>query len=96
MAHEARIGIELARAHIPDIILMDIHLPGMDGVAALRDLRMYRATKDIPVIAISANVHEKDVDRAMVAGFKHYLKKPIEIEKLMEIVKMEFNEKNGV
>ena len=92
IAHEANLGIELARAHNPNLILMDINLPGMDGVAALRELRLFRETKSIPVVAISANANEKDVDRAMIAGFKHYLRKPLQLEKLMAVVHMEFDE----
>ncbi len=90
-ASDANTGIELAQLHRPDLILMDINLPEMDGVEALRKLRMIKETKDIPAIAISANALEKDIDRALAAGFKHYLTKPIDTKQLMSLVKLELD-----
>jgi PAS domain S-box-containing protein len=80
-ACDANLGIALALAHIPDVILMDINLPGMNGFEALKLLREFPKTKHIPVIAISANAMPRDVEKGMEAGFLHYLTKPIKISK---------------
>lgn len=82
----AEAGLAQAATHIPDLILMDINLPGMNGFAALRRLREDPATRHIPIIAVSANAMQRDIDRARAAGFDDYLTKPFEIPKLKEIV----------
>ena len=69
-ATDAEEGIDLAREHRPDLILTDIHLPGMDGVTAFKELLSYEETKDIPVIAVSANAIESDIQRTMREGFR--------------------------
>ncbi len=85
-APQARMGIELANAHKPDLILMDINMPEMDGITAMKKLQNYEETHDIPVIAISANAMESDIKKALNAGFKAYIIKPFDIPKfLMEI-----------
>jgi signal transduction histidine kinase/ActR/RegA family two-component response regulator len=78
-APDARLGIDLARAHQPEIILMDLNLPGMGGLEALRVLRADPRTADIPVIALTANAMPRDVERGLAAGFFRYLTKPINI-----------------
>ncbi len=78
-ATHPRSGIEIARTHRPDLILMDIHLPEMDGIAVFHELKKYPETCDIPVIAISAQAMKKDISKAMNSGFKDYLAKPIDI-----------------
>ncbi|MBC8285096.1 MAG: response regulator [Nitrospinae bacterium] len=88
-APDALLGIELARAHRPDLILMDIMMPGMDGMSALRQLQAYKETQSIPVIAVSANAMQIDIDRAMATGFKHYITKPIDVQKLLRVVELE-------
>ncbi len=85
-ATQAQSGIELARNHKPDIILMDINLPGIDGYEALKLLKSYDDTKNIPVIAISANAMPKDIERGKVAGFNYYITKPIDKNKFLEVV----------
>ena len=85
-APHAELGIELARTQHPDLILMDINLPGMDGYKALRLLKSYGDTKGIPVIAISANAMPKDIKKGMDAGFKDYVTKPININKFLEVL----------
>lgn len=85
-AHDAELGLELARESKPDIILMDINLPGMDGYAALNLLREGEHTQSIPVIAISANAMPKDVKKGLKAGFKRYLSKPIDVSKVQEAI----------
>ena len=84
-AHTGELGVEYARAESPDLILMDINLPGLDGIAALKRLREQVETRDIPVVAISANAMQRDVERARQAGFEDYLTKPVEVSKLLAI-----------
>ena len=87
-------GIERARASRPDVILMDINLPGIDGFEALRILRSDAATAQIPVLAISANAMPCDVQKSQEAGFFRYITKPIDVHDLMEAlhVALEFAE----
>ncbi|HMO47316.1 MAG TPA: response regulator [Rubrivivax sp.] len=76
-------GLLLAREQRPDLILLDIQLPGIDGYEVLRRLRDDAATRDIPVIAVSANALPADVARGRAAGFDDYLTKPIDQQVLM-------------
>ncbi len=85
-ARTAEQGLELAKAHHPDLILLDINLPGMNGFEALRHLRDDPATCDIPVVAISANAMERDVKKGLASGFTDYLTKPLEIPKLLTLL----------
>ena len=78
-APDAHLGIALARAHAPDLILMDVHLPGMSGIDALKVLRADPATAGIPVIAVSASAMSHDIALAMSNGFFQYVAKPIDI-----------------
>jgi signal transduction histidine kinase/CheY-like chemotaxis protein len=78
-APDAHLGIALARAHAPDLILMDVHLPGMSGIDALKVLRADPATAGIPVIAVSASAMSRDIALAMSNGFFQYVAKPIDI-----------------
>jgi CheY-like chemotaxis protein len=77
-------GIALARAHHPDVILMDINLPGISGLQAMKILRGDPATGHIPVVAISANAMPRDIQKGLAAGFFRYLTKPIKINEFME------------
>jgi CheY-like chemotaxis protein len=77
------LGIDLARAHQPDVILMDINLPGINGIKALALLRGDSTTADIPVVALSANASPRDIERGLTAGFMKYLTKPIKVDELM-------------
>ena len=96
-AHDGKHGITLARAHIPDVILMDINLPGINGFEALDILRADPVTAHIPVVALSANAMSHDIERGIDAGFFCYLTKPINIHKLMDALNdaLRFS-KNGV
>ena len=85
-AGTAELGIELARRHTPQLILMDIQLPGMDGVAALGQLKADPSTTSIPVIALTAFAMPDDRQRVHSAGFDGYLVKPINIRELLEVV----------
>ena len=86
-AHNAELAIELAKSKTPDLIILDIDLPGMDGLEALGKLQRLEETKDIPVIALSANATPKDIEKGVEAGFKRYLTKPIEVEEVVKSIK---------
>ncbi len=77
-------GIATARAAQPDVILMDINLPGMSGVKALRILTDDPTTAHIPIIALSANAMPRDIEKGVEAGFFRYLTKPIKVNEFME------------
>jgi signal transduction histidine kinase/CheY-like chemotaxis protein len=83
-ATDATVGIALARAHLPEVILMDINLPGISGIRALRLLREDPLTRHIPVVAISANAMPHDIRKGLEAGFFRYLTKPIRVDAFME------------
>ena len=80
-------GVELARACPPDLVLMDIGLPGMDGSDALRELRATPATAGIPVVAVTAFAMAQDRERTRTAGFDGYLTKPLDIRALPDQVR---------
>ncbi len=82
-ARDGNLGIALARAHLPDVILMDINLPGINGIEALKILREGPETTHIPVIALSANAMLRDIEKGLEAGFFRYLTKPIKINEFM-------------
>jgi PAS domain S-box-containing protein len=77
-------GIEIARASLPDMILMDINLPGISGIQALKILHEDTATAHIPVVALSANAIPRDIRKGLEAGFFRYLTKPIKVNEFME------------
>ena len=82
-AADGNLGIEFARAHQPDVILMDINLPGINGLDAMKILRADPLTAHIPVIAVSANALPRDIEMCIAAGFFDYLTKPIMLDKLV-------------
>ena len=85
-ATDGRQGVELAKEKKPDLILMDIQLPVMDGLEAASILKADPATKNIPIIALTAYAMEEDEERALQAGSDGYLTKPIRIEEFLEEV----------
>lgn len=89
--HEPMLGFELAVQHNPDLILLDINLPGMNGYEVLKLLRQQKQLHDTPVIAISANAMPKDIERGLDAGFNDYITKPIDISKLLSTVESTLN-----
>jgi len=91
------LGIELARALRPTVILMDINLPGINGFQALKILRASPATAAIPVVAISANAMPRDIANGLDAGFFRYLTKPIKVKDFMDTLNaaLEFAEKSA-
>jgi len=86
-AGSAEDGIALARAHKPDLVLMDIQLPGMNGIEALGVLRADPSTAAIPVIAVTASVMQQDRNLITQAGFDAYIGKPINLKEFLEAVR---------
>ena len=83
-AESGNLGVELAQAHLPDVILMDINLPGISGLSVMSILSKDVATAHIPIIALSANANPGDIERGLKAGFLRYLTKPIKVDELMD------------
>ena len=80
-------GVRLARASQPALILMDIQLPGMNGMEALKLLRADAATRDIPVMAVTASAMTHDRQKIMAEGFDAYQSKPINVREFVEAVR---------
>lgn len=85
-AVNAEIGLQLARKERPGLILMDIQLPGMDGLTATRLIKEDKDLKDIPVIALTSYAMQGDEEKAIAAGCTGYIPKPIDTRKFMEAV----------
>jgi len=83
-AIDGHLGIQLARAYQPAVILMDINLPGISGYGALEILLKDPATSRIPIMALSANAMPRDIEKGMAAGFFRYLTKPIKVHEFMD------------
>jgi two-component system cell cycle response regulator DivK len=86
-AGTAEDGIALARSRNPDLVLMDIQLPGMNGIDALKVLRADAATARIPVIAVTASVMQQDRNLITEAGFDGYIGKPINLKEFVDTVR---------
>jgi PAS domain S-box-containing protein len=97
-ARDGDSGIELARAHQPEVILMDINLPGISGIEALGILRQDPITAHIPVVALSANAMPRDIEKGLQVGFFRYLTKPIKVDEFMHTldVALEFARQEAV
>jgi two-component system, cell cycle response regulator DivK len=80
-------AVELAIAHVPDLVLMDIQLPDIDGVEALARLRADERTTSVPVVALTAQAMEGDRERFLAAGFDGYLSKPVNVADLIATVR---------
>jgi two-component system, cell cycle response regulator DivK len=87
LARSGEQGVALARERAPDLVLMDLQLPTMDGTEALRILRDDPLTREIPVIAVTAFAMKDDRERALRAGFDSYLEKPISVRAFPEQVR---------
>ena len=83
-AADGNLGIEFARAYLPEVILMDINLPGISGIGAMKILQADPTTAHIPIIALSANAIPHDIQKGLEAGFFRYLTKPIKVGEFME------------
>jgi two-component system cell cycle response regulator DivK len=86
-------GVRLARERLPDLVLMDIQLPGISGIDALRMLRADRATAAIPVIAVTASVMQQDRKLITDSGFDAYVAKPISLREFLDAVKQALAER---
>jgi CheY-like chemotaxis protein len=85
-ADTAEAAIDLARERQPALILMDIHLPGMDGRTAMRTLKADMATREIPVVALTASAMKGDREGLLAEGFDGYIAKPIDIKEVPKMV----------
>ena len=90
-AADGTLGIEYARAYQPEVILMDINLPGISGIEAMKILRADPATAHIPIIALSANAMQRDIEKGIEAGFLSYLTKPIKVDQFMAALDIALN-----
>jgi len=80
-------ALDLATRHLPDVVLMDVQLPDVDGVEALRRIRTDARTAFLPVVAVTAQAMDGDRERFLRAGFDAYLSKPVDIAELLDVVK---------
>ena len=80
-------AVELATRHLPDVVLMDVQLPDVDGVVALHLIRTDARTASLPVVAVTAQAMDGDRERFLEAGFDAYLSKPVDIAELLDVVK---------
>ncbi len=92
-SHNAELGLEMAEEQKPDIILLDINLPGMDGYEALEHLKINEKTSSIPVIAVTAQATKSDIKKGRHAGFVGYITKPIQVPELIKIIEENLNTK---
>ncbi len=82
-ASNALDGIEIAKTQLPDLILMDIHMPDMDGLTAFKKLKSIKETQEIPIIAVTADAMDKNIKKALNMGFKDYITKPIDLKNFL-------------
>lgn len=85
-AESAELGLSMARDRLPDLIILDIGLPGLSGYEALEILQQDEATRQIPVLGTSAFAQESDIERARNTGFAAYITKPFQVSLLTETV----------
>jgi CheY-like chemotaxis protein len=83
-------GVRLAQERLPKLVLMDIQLPGIDGIEALRRLRADEATRSIPVLAVTASAMDRDRQQIMAAGFDGYQSKPLNVKEFVAAVEAVF------
>jgi two-component system cell cycle response regulator DivK len=85
-AETAEDGLALAVERTPDLVVMDIHLPGINGIEALRQLRARASTSAVPVVAFTASVMAQDRSRILAAGFDGFVSKPIDLDAFIDAV----------
>jgi signal transduction histidine kinase/ActR/RegA family two-component response regulator len=93
-AMQGGIGVSLAREHMPELILLDVNLPDMDGNAVLTKLKKDPRTSSIPVVVISADAMQSQVDRLLASGARAYLTKPIDVARFLEVVDQTLEKEN--
>lgn len=86
MALEGGVGVELAKQHQPDLVLLDLHLPDVSGEVVLQRLRAEPRTRDVPVVIVSADAIPLQVERLLAAGAAGYLTKPIDVARLLGLI----------
>ena len=86
LAEQAEPAIELVRTERPQLVLLDINLPGMDGFEALQRIRALEGMQNLPVIALSANALPREVERGLDAGFNRYITKPIDVQAFLQVL----------
>ena len=94
-AGNAELGLELAHSERPDVIFMDIHLPGMNGFQALRELKANPATQDISVIAVTAGAMPQDLKCGRDAGFFDYIVKPIDLKQIQDVLQRSLGQRSN-
>lgn len=90
-AEDGKAGIETAKKEMPDLILMDIQLPVVDGITAMNILQSHEDTKNIPVIAITSYAMKGDRERFLEQGFADYIAKPIDVDSFIKILESVLN-----
>ena len=85
-ANNSELGIQLIREQLPDLVLMDIQLPGMDGLSATKIIKEDPDLKDIPIVALTSYAMQGDKEKALAAGCTGYIAKPIDTRKFLETV----------
>jgi PAS domain S-box-containing protein len=85
-ALQGRMGLQLAREHAPDLILLDLHLPDLSGEEVLKQLRADPATRDVPVLVISADATTRQIERLRAAGAQGYLTKPFDVDEFLDAI----------
>ena len=95
LALDGRSGVEMARTQNPDLILMDMSLPVLDGWEATRRLKSDAATKQIPIIALTAHAMSSDRDKALIAGCDDYDTKPVELPRLLGKIEVLLAQRGG-
>ena len=88
-------AVELATEHVPDLILMDVQLPGIDGIEALGRIRADEQTKAIPVVALTAQAMSGDRERFLESGFNGYISKPVDVLEFIQTVAGYFEDDRG-
>ena len=86
-ANDGLAGLAYVEEHIPDLILVDLQLPNIDGLAVTRTLRQMDGLQDIPIVALTANVQKEDREQSMAAGCNGFIEKPISVDCLPEQIK---------
>jgi CheY-like chemotaxis protein len=94
-AHTSSLGLELAETHRPELILLDLNMPEMDGYGVLKRLRASEWGKDIPVIAVTALAMPHDIERGKAAGFSEYLTKPLDVPGFLAAVDRQLAGESG-